>query len=133
MDLSAIHFHDAIILKVVENTAEDTLTFEVDYPTNWDDNIFERRWLTFGDVLDYRVSEGPFHGSPTILNVQADETVEGLYHLRIDTNAGFRQFSCSKVSLCQHSPVMANKAPMPTGISTTNSISTTMPSDRRQG
>lgn len=109
MDISNIHFHDTALLRVVEDTTEDTLTFEVDYPTNWEANVFERRWIVFFDVLDYRVCEGPFQGSPTILDVQIIGPVAGRCHLQIDTNAGTRHLSCADVRLLEHQPGAANK------------------------
>jgi len=109
VDLSNIHFHDTGLLCVVEDTTEHTLTFEVDYPTNWEANVFERRWIVFCDALDYRVSEGPFHGSPTILDVQITGTVAGRSQLQIDTNAGTRYLSCTDVRLLEHQPGTANK------------------------
>jgi hypothetical protein len=111
VDISNIHFHDTGLLRVLEDTTEDTLTFEVDYPTNWAANVFERRWIVFYDVLDYRVCEGPFHGSPTILDVQITTgAVAGRCQLQIDTNAGTRYLSCTEVRLLEQQPGAANKA-----------------------
>ncbi len=109
MDISNIHFHDTVILGVLVDTTEDTVTFEVDYPTDWDANIFERRWIVFEDVLDYRVSEGPFQGSPTILDVTIVEHLAPRYRIQIDTNAGTRHLSCTDVRLRAHQPEAANK------------------------
>jgi hypothetical protein len=109
MDISNIHFHDAGILRVVEDTEQDTLTFEVDYPTDWDANAFERRWIVFEDVLDYRVSEGPFQGFPTILDVKLIGSVGDRYQFQIDTNAGIRHLSCSDARVLEHNPEAANK------------------------
>jgi hypothetical protein len=104
MDISHIHFHDTGLLRVVEDTEEDTLTFEVEYPTNWEASIFERRWIVFDDVLDYRICEGPFQGPPTILDVQIINRVEGRCQLQMDTNAGTRHLSCTDVHLLEHQP-----------------------------
>ncbi|MBL9157443.1 MAG: hypothetical protein JNJ70_08225 [Verrucomicrobiales bacterium] len=109
MDISNLHFHDTEILRVVEDTDGDSLTFEVDYPTDWDAKIFERRWIVFEDVLEYRVSEGPFQGSPTILDVTIVEHLAPRYRLQIDTNAGTRHLSCTDVRLLEHQPEAANK------------------------
>lgn len=104
MDLSHIQFHDAGLLQVVEDTERDTLTFEVDYPMDWESNTFARRWIVFDDALDYRVCEGPFEGSPTILDVQVIRASESRFWLRIDTNAGLRELSCSNVRLLEQPP-----------------------------
>ena len=109
MDLSNIHFHDTGLLRVVEDTEKDTLTFEVDYPTDWENNAFDRRWIVFDEVLDYRVCEGQFQGSPTILDVQIVRTTGKRAHLRIETNAGFRELSCVQVRLLDQPPGAANK------------------------
>jgi hypothetical protein len=101
MDISNIHFHDTSILGVMEDTAEDTVTFEVEYPTDWDAKIFERRWIVFDGVLDYRVCEGPFQGSPTILDVKIIENLIPRYQIQIDTNAGTRHLSCTDVKLLE--------------------------------
>jgi hypothetical protein len=104
VDIPQIHFHDSGLLRVVEDTGEDTLTFEVEYPTNWEANILERRWIVFDDVLGYRVCEGPFQGSPTILDVQITRRIDGRCELQIDTNAGTRYLSCTDVRLLEHQP-----------------------------
>ena len=67
VDISGIHFHDTQILRVVENTAADTLTMHVEYPADWEHSISERRTLIFSDAHNYQVFEFPFSGPPTIL------------------------------------------------------------------
>jgi len=104
VDIPTIHLHDTVILRVIEDAFEDTLTFEVDYPRNWDANVFSRRWLVFDDVLDYRVCEGPFHGLPTVLAVQAIGVAPHRTRLRLETNAGFRELTCRDLRLLEHSP-----------------------------
>ena len=102
MDISQIHFHDTVILKVEEDSVEDTMTFEVEYPADWDAKVFERRWIVFNQVLDYRVSEGPFHGAPTILEVNIIGQNAERRLLEIVTNAGTRFLSCVDVQLLDH-------------------------------
>jgi hypothetical protein len=111
VDISKIHFHDASLLRVVEDTAQDMVVFEVDYPTDWEANVYAMRWIAFDDVLDYRVCEGPFQGTPTILDVQTVGDADGRYRLRIDTNAGFRELSCRDVRLLELPPRRDNPAP----------------------
>jgi hypothetical protein len=99
MDISSIHFHDTLIHRVVEDVARDTLTVEGDYPVDWENNLFEPRSLVFDDVLNYEVHEGPFKGSPTILSAVVIHT-EGLRHtIRLETNAGYRQLTCTAVRI----------------------------------
>jgi hypothetical protein len=99
LDLSAIHFHDTRILKVIEDTENDILIMEVNYPVNWDDNEFEKRRLLFEDILNYQVNEIAFSGSPTILDVNILEEEERRTRIRLETNAGHRDLSCSAIQL----------------------------------
>jgi hypothetical protein len=99
MDISDIHFHDTQILRVIEDTATDTLTMEVDYPVDWEHNVFEHRKLVFSDAYNYQVHEMPFSGVPTILNVDILGTSGRWTRLRLQTNAGFREVICVSVSL----------------------------------
>jgi hypothetical protein len=109
MNISDIHFHDTQILRVVEDTATDTLTMYVDYPVDWQRGVFEHRRLVFSDAYNYQVHEMPFSGVPTILDVDVLETNDPLTRqypdtnrwtrLRLKTNAGFRDVSCVSVTL----------------------------------
>lgn len=99
MDLTKIFFHDSEIIRVVEDTQTDDLFMEIEYPTNWEESVFEPKRLVFRDVLEYEVHEGPFHGRPTILSVHEVRQEQGRSLLQIDTNAGFRQLLCSRVEL----------------------------------
>jgi len=105
MDISTIHFHDTQILRVIEDCVADTLTMEVEYPVDWERNIFERRLLVFGDVHSYQVFEQPFHGSPTILDAEIVATEGRWSRLRLDTNAGRRELSCTGVRLIEYDRV----------------------------
>ena len=99
MDISNIHFHDSRILRVIEDTASDTLTMEVQYPTDWQQGIYELRHLVFEDAYAYAVTEGPLHGSPTILEASIVGSHLRWSRLRLDTNAGFREVFCVAVRL----------------------------------
>ena len=99
MNISDIHFHDTQILRVIEDTATDTLTMDVEYPTDWEHNRFERRVLTFSDANNYQVFEIPFSGPPTILAVEVISTADRWSRLRLETNAGYREVSCVSVTL----------------------------------
>ena len=100
MDISAIHFHDTQILRVIEDCVMNTLTMEVEYPVDWERNVFEKRLLVFDDVHSYQVFEQPFDGSPTILDAEVVATQGRWSRLRLDTNAGRRELSCTAVRLC---------------------------------
>lgn len=105
MDISSIHFHDTQILRVIEDCAADTLTMEVEYPVDWERNVFEKRLLVFDDVHGYQVFEGPFHGLPTILDAGIIGTEDRWSRLRLDTNAGRRELSCTAVRLREYNHV----------------------------
>ena len=62
-------FHDSKILSVTENTQDHYLDFLLDFPTNWQDNIFEPRTLRFTEVIFYNIDEIPYFGQPTILTI----------------------------------------------------------------
>jgi hypothetical protein len=51
MDISSIHFHDTQILRVIEDCAADTLTMQVEYPVDWEPNLFEKALFGFGVVM----------------------------------------------------------------------------------
>ena len=99
MDISSIHFHDTGIIRVIEETGTDTLTMEVDYPVDWENNQFEKRKIIFEDILDYSVTEGPFQGSPTILDAKIISDDGRRARILLETNAGQREISCSAVRL----------------------------------
>src|SRR5947208_432458 len=99
VDLSSIHFHDTQILKVIEDTQSDVLTMEVNYPVDWNNNEFEKRRLVFQNVLNYQVNEIAFQGPPTILDAKIVLEEEKRTRIRLETNAGHRELSCSAVNL----------------------------------
>ena len=100
MDLSSIHFHDTRILRVTEDCGADTLTMEVEYPVDWERNVFEIRRLIFEDVHNYQIFEGPFHGPPVILQAEIIGTEDRWSRLLLQTNAGRRELNCTEVRLC---------------------------------
>lgn len=95
MDLSDFHFHDTLILSVTEDGSTGTLTLEVRYPVDWENNDFEKRRIVFEDVRDHQVFEGPFDGFPTILEASIIATEGRWSRLRLETNAGRRELSCT--------------------------------------
>jgi len=99
MKLEDIHFHDSVIHRVIENPEADTLSFEVDYPLDWENNIFARKVIQFTDVLNYQVFESPFFGKPTFLEWSIVGSESDREIVRLETNAGFRQLSFKDVSL----------------------------------
>ena len=105
MDISTIHFHDTQILRVIEDCAADTLTMEVEYPVDWERNVFEKRLLVFEDVHAYQIFDGPFQGCPTILDASIIGTDGRWSRLRLETNAGRRELSCTALRLIEYDRV----------------------------
>ncbi len=99
MKLTDIHFHDSVVYRVTESTEENSLSFEVDYPIDWDKGIYERKVIKFMDVLDYEVHEGPFVGPPTFLEWSIVGVDNGREVVRLETNAGYRQLAFKEVEL----------------------------------
>lgn len=69
MNVEDFSFHDSEILEVNEISSEQTIDFLLQYPTDWANNILEKRILRFKDVIYYLVNEMPFGGQPTILQI----------------------------------------------------------------
>ena len=101
IDISAIHFHDTQVLRVIEEPESDTLILEVEYPVDWEENKFERRRLVFTDSFNYQVHEQPFVGAPTILSAKVMSDENGWSRRRLETNAGFREVFCKAVRLTE--------------------------------
>ena len=107
MNIDDFSFHDSEILEVRETSSDQTIDFLLEFPTNWEKNIFEKRILRFKDVINYHIDEIPFVGRPTILQIinlgqkiktfgvgrNQFETLRNI--IEIQTNAGNRiiQFS----------------------------------------
>lgn len=101
MDISDIHFHDSLLIRVIEVAETHDLLFVVNYPVDWENNQFERRIIAFIDVLNYSVDEGPFVGAPTLLDAY-DDGEEGNYRkVTLQTNAGTRSLWYKSVDLRQ--------------------------------
>lgn len=111
MNLKEINLHDSQILKVVEDCQNDTLDFVLDYPIDYENNIYENRILRFYDFLNYKTSEIPFGQLPTILDFEDLGIIkysigEGKREIEIErkkvefkTNCGIRTIEYKKVEL----------------------------------
>jgi hypothetical protein len=99
MKLEDIHFHDARLLQVVEYPEVDDSVLRVDYPVDWENNIFEPRSIVFHDVLNYTVEEGPFSGRPTLLDDEEITSQSNRQRVILKTNAGTRSLEFSSVDL----------------------------------
>ena len=99
MKLEDIHFHDARLLQVTEYPEVDDLVLRVDYPVDWENNVFEQKLIVFHDVLNYTVEEGPFAGLPTILDIEESNAQGDRQKIFLKTNAGTRSLEFSRVEL----------------------------------
>jgi len=105
MDISTIHFHDTRILRVIEDCAAHTLTMEVEYPVDWENNIFEKRLFVFDDVHGCQSYDGPIQGCPTIVDASIIGTDGRWSRVRLETTAGRRELSCTAVRLIEYERV----------------------------
>ena len=111
MNLKEINLHDSQILKVIEDCQNDTLDFILDYPIDYENNIFEKRTLRFHDFLNYKTSEIPFGQLPTILDFSdlgvikysigegKSEIEIERYKVEFKTTCGIRALEYKKVEL----------------------------------
>ena len=100
LDYTEIHWHDSVIRKVVELPAEEKLLIEVDYPVDWENQKWEPHIIEFANLHTYEIHEGPFAGSPTILDAtKSDIDKYGNSTFRLETNAGFRIVKCKEISI----------------------------------
>lgn len=109
--MTTTHFHDSRILCVTEHTQDHYLDFLLEFPTNWEDNIFEPRILRFAEVIFYTIDEILFFGQPTILEIVNFGTVTKSWgtgrnymeatrtKIEIQTNAGNRIIEYKDCSL----------------------------------
>lgn len=68
MNIYDFSFHDSQIIEVKE-TAEQTIEFLIDFCTDRQNNVFEKRILRFTGVINYHIDEIPFGGRPAILEI----------------------------------------------------------------
>ena len=101
MNVSDIYIHDATLLRVVEDTGSDSLTMEILQPTSPHSDDVAPRNLVFSNVHGYQVFDGPFEGSPTILDMRIVENQNGWHRIRVDTNAGYRELYCTSVQVLE--------------------------------
>lgn len=95
-DLSKIHFQGARILRVIENTTQISLTFEVSYPLAEMESDFRLGRFIFWGLRRYSVSE-PSGPEPTIQSVEIIEVNSTNTTIHIKTDYGLREVSCISV------------------------------------
>ena len=103
MKINVPFIHDTKIYFVTEDSNKDELIFDIQWPKDWENNIFVSANLIFENVLNYQIHEGPFSGNPVILDIleigkKTDFGIERV-GFKIETNAGFRLLYCTDVKL----------------------------------
>jgi hypothetical protein len=102
MNIDDYSFHDSTILTVTEHTDNQTVDYLIDFPTDWENNKFEKRTLRFTDVITHNIEEIPFAGQPAIIEIVNHGLIEKIFgtgknqikadrqKIEIKTNAGNR-------------------------------------------
>ena len=99
MDLSHIYVHDGRLLRITEDTETDVLTLDVELPVSeWSEDLEAKR-MVFEEVHDYQVHEALISGCPTILDISVLSKKGHWWQVRLDTNAGYREWYCSDFKL----------------------------------
>ena len=100
-----IFWHDSEIESVIELPSKDTMIFNVQYPIDWEKNIFEPRSIVFEGYFSYEIAEMPFEGNPIILSATVLSEVGspfqqgGYFKVHIKTNAGDRFITAKIIKL----------------------------------
>lgn len=89
-NLNEIHWHDSVIESVIEPPEDDELIYNIQYPENWEQNIFAPKAITFSGYHSHQVKEMPFDGNSTILVVKLISEKDGFSTIPLETNAGDR-------------------------------------------
>ena len=88
--LNEVHWHDSEIESVIEIPSKDELIYNIQYPENWDQDIFVPKSVTFYGYHSQAIEEMPFVGNPTILGVSVVKKEGGYSTIKLETNAGNR-------------------------------------------
>lgn len=97
--LNEIHWHDSEIESVIDNPAKDELVYNVQYPEDWNQNIFTAKTITFSGYHSHVLEEMPFEGNPTILAVSVVKREGGFTTVELETNAGNRFVTAKSVHI----------------------------------
>lgn len=74
-----IHWHDSSLVSCVEVPANDQLIFNVEYPEDWQANLFTKRAIAFTGFHSLEVNEIPFDGNPTLLSAEVVSSTSPLF------------------------------------------------------
>lgn len=96
MNIHDESFHDSTIIKIIEYPNQ-IIDYYIDYPTDWENNLFEPRILRFNGVIFHKADLIAFDGTETILEIKDQEItknsklVDNENMIIIATNAGNRE------------------------------------------
>ena len=101
-EINNIHWHDCELKSVIEIPNKDMLIFNIQYPENWEENIFSPKSIVFEGYYYQKVDEIPFEGNPTILNatiLDKELSKDGYIEIHIETNAENRFIIAKTIKL----------------------------------
>ena len=98
-NISEIHWHDSEIESVIEIPSKDQLIYTIQYPENWNENLFLSKSIIFSGYCSHTVEEIPFDGNPTILAASIVKEEAGYTTVKIETNAGNRFVTAKSCNL----------------------------------
>jgi hypothetical protein len=97
--LNEVHWHDSEIESVIEIPARDELIYNIQYPENWDQNIFVPKAVTFSGYHSHAIEEMPFEGNPTILAISVVKEEGCFITIKLETNAGNRYITAKSFNI----------------------------------
>ncbi|BDM64389.1 hypothetical protein NFHSH190041_18410 [Shewanella sp. NFH-SH190041] len=99
MNINEIHWHDSEIESVIEIPNKDELIYNIQYPEDWENNLFSAKSIIFGGLHSYTIEEMPFEGNPTILSALLIKEEGGYKSVKLETNAGNRYITFKTINL----------------------------------
>ncbi len=93
--LFKINLVGARIVRVIEDVDRHRMTFDVSYPMPEGGCDFPQRRFIFQVCRRYLVDEGRSFGEPVIQRVEISETEPHLVTIRMHTDHGIRELTCS--------------------------------------
>lgn len=88
-------FQGARIVRVIEDVDQSSMMFELSYPIPDGGSDFPQRQFVFWLCSRYLVDEGRGTGEPTIQRVEIRETEPHYMTIRMHTDNGIRELTCS--------------------------------------
>ena len=99
MNLEGIYVHDGMLIEAHEDCGTQTLVLDVDLPADeWSEDLVPKR-ITLREVYGYCTNDGPFEGTPAILEIDKIEEKGRWTKYHLGTNAGTRVFWTSGFSI----------------------------------